>query len=378
MERTAERVQRPFQTAFQRHAEPVLGLGEPFRGIGGLVQERVRGGQDRIARAQVPEAVQGLQETPVAVGRVHPVRRQHVQYRLRGIPDILHIRFAESGASFLDLLQMVLGIRGVLVDAVAPDRFRVVRGLEVHGHLLERRLQAEAVAVLQAGLHVLREPAEEAPVVLRETVQDAVHALLHQGGLVQFHLVRGELPDLAGEGPQRLLEELVDGGHRKGGIVMQDAAQLPGRAFLQGLRRRKDRRDEVPEVRRAGRIRGEGEQLVQDAAFHLVGGLVREGHGEDVAVGLRVLLRQEQADIFAGQVVGLPRTSRSFHDGDHRPQIILKSQYSQVLRSSVRRKGTDGSVISAKRSWRRSRVRRANSAFAGRSSSGSVNRRETE
>ena len=152
---------------------------------------------------------------------------EHVQDGLRGVPDILNIRFAEGCATLLDLLQMVLGIGGVLVDMVASDRLRVVRGLEVHGHFLERRLQVEAVAVLQAGLHVLRKPAEEAPVVLRETVQDAVHALLHQGGLVQFHLVRGELPDLAGEGPQRLLEELVDGGHRKGGIVVQDAAQLP-------------------------------------------------------------------------------------------------------------------------------------------------------
>ena len=272
---------------------------------------------------------------------------------------------------------MVLGIRGVLVDAVPADRLRMVRGLEVHGHLLERGLQVEAAAVLQAGLHVLGEPAEQAPVVLREAVQDAVHALLHQGGLVQFHLVGSELPDLAGEGPQRLLEELVDGGHREGRIVVQDAAQLAGSPFLQGFRRL-ELREEILEVRRLGRFRGEGEQLVQDAALHLVGGLVGEGHGEDVAVGLRILLRQEQADVFAGQVVGLSRTGGCFHDLDHRPQIILKSQYSQVLRSSVRRKGTDGSVISAKRSLRRSRVRRANSAFAGRSSSGSVNRRETE
>ena len=67
-------------------------------------------------------------------------------------------------------------------------------------------------------------------------------------------------------------------------------------------------------------------QLLQDAPFHLIGRLVGEGHGKDVTICQRILLGQQQADVLPGQVVGLPGTGRRFHDPDHLPQIILKSQ----------------------------------------------------
>ena len=202
----------------------------------------------------------------------------------------------------------------------------MVPRLEVHGHLLEGRFQVEPVALLQPGLHVVREPVQEAAVSLGEPVQDAVHALLHERGLVQFHLVGGELADLAGEGPEGLLEELVDGGHGEGGIVVQDAAQLPRGPFPERTGIREQGRNEVLVVGRILRGGRKGMEFLEDALLHLVGGLVRKGHGEDVPIGLGVLLHQQQADIFTGQVVGLPGPGRRFQDLDHRPQIILKSQ----------------------------------------------------
>ena len=221
---------------------------------------------------------------------------------------------------------MRLRVGGVLVDAVAADDLAVLQRLEVHGHLLERRLQVEAFTVLEAGLDVLSEPIQQVLVLFRQGVQDAVHAFLHEGGLVQLHLIRGELPDLVGEGAQRLLEELVDGGDGKGRIVVQDAAQLTLSAVAERFRRGEERRDEVFVIVRRRRIRRQDVQFLQNAALHLVGGLVGEGHGEDVPIGLRILLHEEQADVFTGQVVGLPRTGRSFQNPDHLPQIILKSQ----------------------------------------------------
>ena len=43
--------------------------------------------------------------------------------------------------------------------------------------------------------------------------------------------------------------------------------------------------------------------LFQDAGFHLLGGLVGEGHGEDVTIEFGLF--DDVVDIFVGQLIGL-------------------------------------------------------------------------
>ena len=58
---------------------------------------------------------------------------------------------------------------------------------------------------------------------------------MYQRFFIQFHLIGGEAADLTGEGFQGLLEEAVDGAHRKGPVVVQDVAdQLSGPLFQLG------------------------------------------------------------------------------------------------------------------------------------------------
>ena len=251
---------------------------------------------------------------------------EHVQDGAGRLPHRLHVLPDKDVAALADRREMLLGTDLLLVDAEAAHRLLMLSRPQVPGHLLERRFQAEPVALFQAGLHVVREPVQQAPVLLGKAVQDPVHALLHQRGLVQLHLVGGKLPDLAGEGPERLLEELVDGGDGEGRIVMQDGPELSLRPLAEFLGRPEEGRDKVVVIRRFLRIYGQHLQFLEDALLHLVRSLVRKGHGQDVAVGLRVLLGEEQADVFAGQVVGFSRPGGGFEDLDHRPQIILKSQ----------------------------------------------------
>ena len=142
----------------------------------------------------------------------------------RGRLHLLHVIPDQGLAALPDLLQVFLGIRRILVHVIFADGLGVIRRLEAPGHRLEGRLQIEAVPLFQAGLHVVREPVQQAVVLLGQTVQDPVYALLHQRILVQLYLVGGELADLAGERPKGLLEELVDGGHGEGRVVVQDGA----------------------------------------------------------------------------------------------------------------------------------------------------------
>ena len=107
---------------------------------------------------------------------------------------------------------------------------------------------------------------------------------------------------------------------------MEDGAQLPRRTSPEVFPVRADGRDEILEIRRRLRIGRKDKQLLQDAALHLVRRLVGKGHGKDVAIGLGILFLQEQADVFAGQVVGLSRTGGGFQNPYHLPQIVLKSQ----------------------------------------------------
>ncbi len=325
-EQVAERLQGPFQAAFQLHPELVLGLGEPLGGIRRILLESGRGRYYGVPRTQCLIPVELFHEAAVRFGRVDAVPGEHIQDRIGSHFYRRLIVLYQNIAALADRGEMLLGIDFSFVDTEAADGLLVVPRLEVHGHLLEGRLQVEPVALLQAGLYVVREPVQKTPVGLCKPVQDAVHALLHKRGLVQLHLVGGELADLTGKGPERLLEELVDGGDGKGRIVVQDAAQLPRSPLLERSRVREQGRDEIRIVGRLLRLGRKGMQFLEDTLFHLVRGLVRKGHGEDVPIGLRVLFHQQQADIFTGQVVGLSRPGRSFQDLDHRPQIILKSQ----------------------------------------------------
>ena len=45
--------------------------------------------------------------------------------------------------------------------------------------------------------------------------------------------------------------------------------------------------------------------LLQNARLHLLGGLVGEGHGQDVAVEMGLV--DDVADVFVGQLVGFSR-----------------------------------------------------------------------
>ncbi len=58
--------------------------------------------------------------------------------------------------------------------------------------------------------------------------------------------------------------------------------------------------------------RGERVDLLEYAPLHLLGGLVGEGHGEDVAVALGVFHRV--AHVFVGQLVGLSRPRARIED----------------------------------------------------------------
>ena len=377
-EQGAKGIQGPFQVAFQLQAVLVFALGEPLRAVRRLIQEGGRGFFDLRIGVGVHVIVQRFQEAAVAVGGIHAVPLQDVEYRLRGRFHILYELLRDRLARLADFFEPALGVCLLLIDPETADGRLVILGLKAHGHILQRLLEVIAFPLFQVRLHILGQPVQQGPVLLRQGIQDAVDALVHQRLPVEFHLIGSELADFARKGAERLLEELVDRRDGKGRIVVEDAAQLPCGALLQGFRVRADRRDEIRVIRRRLRVGCEDVQFLEDAALHLVGGLVGEGHGEDVAIGLGVPFLQEQTYVFTGQVVGLSRTCGGFQYPYHLPQMFLKSQYSQVLGSPVRRNGTEGSVISSSISLRRSRVRRVNSGLCGQSGSGSVKRRDTE
>ena len=54
-------------------------------------------------------------------------------------------------------------------------------------------------------------------------------------------------------------------------------------------------------------------EFLENTALHLVGGLVGEGHGKDVPVGMRIAVRfpgKKQSYVFAGQSKGLSGAGR--------------------------------------------------------------------
>ena len=234
--------------------------------------------------------------------------------------------------------------------------------LEGFRHFVQAVFPAETSALPQLVHDAVRQPAEQFPVIFRQSVQDPVHALMDEGRLVQFDLVGCELADFPGEGLEGLLEKLVDRADGEGAVIVQHVRQQARGPFPEPVRRTEFFR-KLLEIRGFLGLMSQDVQFLEDPAFHLVGRLVRKRDGQDVPVGIPVVRTEQQGDVCFRQVVGLTRTGGGFQDPDHLPQMILKSQYPQVFRSSVRRIGSAGSAISASRSDRRSRTRRQKVGF---------------
>ena len=86
---------------------------------------------------------------------------------------------------------------------------------------------------------------------------------------------------------------------------MQDSRTRLGGPFADGLLVEPQLAAEAVEVGASG-SRGQCMNLLEDARLHLFGGLVRKGHGEDMAV--EVGPSDDVADEFVGQLVGLSRS----------------------------------------------------------------------
>ena len=206
-------------------------------------------------------------------------------------------------------------------------------------HLIETLFDVDALALREVGSHAALHPVQDFRVLPGEGIEDAVHGFADKGVFVQVYLIIGDLPDLPREGLQGLLEEFVDGADREGAVVVENVAQ------------------HLPFVL-VGRFR----EKLQDAALHLGRGLVGESYGKDVPVGI---FAGEQRYILFREGVCLARPCGGFQNLYHRPQMVLKSQYSQVFVSDVLFHGTSLSRSSSSSRATRSFIRRRNSGLAG-------------
>ena len=286
-----------------------FGLGEPLVLVGRLGQKGIRGSFDRILDVQI--IVQSLQETPVAVFRCDAGTLKSIQ--------------ASLGGGRYPLLINPDDVPALLPERIQPFPGKVLSLRQIpqaHSHFLQPALQGEVALLAQILLHAAGEPLQQLAVAfLREAVQHAVHALGHQRLPVQLHLIGGKLADFPGKSPQRLLEKAVDGAHGKGRIVVQDAGELLLRPLLQLDRRHPQFLLQIAQIGGFLRCRGQHVQLLQNAALHLVGGLVGKGHGQHVAVGIGLVALQEQPDVFLGQVICLAGSRRRFENLNHAIQI---------------------------------------------------------
>ena len=305
-EEFAEPVQRTVENAVHAPEQPGFRLGEPLVRVPGLVEERRGGPGDERAVVGGGVVEHALDESPVEVARLDVRGRQDIHDEV-GPRD----RLVREAADDLVAERPELGevLPGQVV--VRPsERDEVRRGLA------EPAVEGEFPRGLQVVLHPGDDPSEESLVRPVEGVKEPLDALIYEGVPVQLDLIGGEAPYLAGEGPEGLLEELVDGRHGEGRIVVEDGREHRPRLRLHRTRGREDVRDEVDEVRRAGRVRGERVELLEDTALHLVCGFVGEGHGEDMPVGVGPVRREEQADVFLREVVGLSASGGCFEDLD--------------------------------------------------------------
>ena len=159
------------------------------------------------------------------------------------------------------------------------------------------------LAFVNALLHEVREPALQVAVG-GDLLDERVGALGQHRGRFDLDVVIEVDAQLLDEGAQDALEEGVDRQHREARIVVQDLRpHLPGASAHRGGIERQFAA-EVVEVG-ARLSRGQQVYLLEDARFHLLGGLVGEGHGEDVAVNAGLF--DHVAHVFVRQLVGLAR-----------------------------------------------------------------------
>ena len=159
-------------------------------------------------------------------------------------------------------------------------------------------------AFVDALLHELREPALQVAVD-GDLLDERVGALRQHRRRLDLDVVIEVDAQLLDEGPQDALEEGVDRQHREARVVVQDFRTHLGGAFAHRTLVERQLAAEVFQIG-ACASRGQTVDLLQDARFHLLGGLVREGHGEDVAVEARLV--DHVADVFVGQLVGFSRS----------------------------------------------------------------------
>ena len=213
-------------------------------------------------------------------------------------------------------------------DVAHLEQERLVE--EVARHLLERGGHTPALPLLHQVEGILLEPAEQLGVLrFGDRVEHTVDDLREHGVVVELHAIGGVLPDFAGESPHHRLEELVDGAHREAAVVVQHPAQRVGRL----------RRPRIVALRELVERRN-------DARFHLLGGLVGEGDGQDVLVALRIA-RQQQVEVILCQPVGLAAAGGGFDDGYRRLHRRLKLQYLHTSSLSAATKGFSERRISS-------------------------------
>ena len=130
--------------------------------------------------------------------------------------------------------------------------------------------------------------------VAAERQQEVMHSHLHGVAGIDLHLVVVVAVKFARKGSHHRLEKRVDGAHVEGRISKQDIVERLGRMLMNlGKRFRSAIRLEIGQILAVPAWKAQGKKLVDDATFHLVGGLVGEGDGQDVTVILALRRRAQ-------------------------------------------------------------------------------------
>ena len=98
---------------------------------------------------------------------------------------------------------------------------------------------------------------------------------------------------------------------------MKDSGKLLLRTLLEVRDILVKRLLQIFQVGRAPRFLREGVQLLEDTPLHLVGGLIGEGDGQYMPIGVRTVALHEQPDVFLGQVVCLAGPRRRLQNPNH-------------------------------------------------------------
>ena len=159
-------------------------------------------------------------------------------------------------------------------------------------------------AFVDALLHEIREPPLQVA-VNGDLLDERVGAFRQHRRRFDLDVVIEVDAQLLDKGAQDALEEGVDREHREARIVVEYLRAHLGGAFAHRTFVERQLAAEVFQIGARGSGR-QGVNLFQDARFHLLGGLVGEGHGEDMPV--KTGLADHVADVFVGQLVGFSRS----------------------------------------------------------------------